>query len=476
MPTGDDFVAAFFGCLYAGIVAVPCPPPLPGAMAERFADIVADCTPELLVTTAEWAALMPASGMQVVAADALLGWAEFAPVEITAHDIAYLQYSSGTTGKPRGIVVRHANALANLRLSSADHALTSDDRIVGWLPLFHDLGLVSQILQPIFDDSRAVLMQPQDFVADPARWLREVSTQAATIVALPGFAYDMLLRRVPPEQRAALRLDRLRIARTAADELDPERMRAFTDGFAVSGLDPIVLNTGYGLGEAVLHVCITPPGTPVVTLRADRDSLSHGILRSTTREDAVTVVGSGRPGADLPVAIVSREDRRLVLPDGRVGEIAIAGASVVMEYWGEEETGFDIDGVRYQWTGDLGCLLDGELFVLGRTADLLVVDGREYRAADIERTAAKAYPRIRPHACAVFADTGSIVLVAELVDGHDMAAQAVRAAVAARHDLVLDDIHFVARGAVPVTTSGKVRRRRAAEFYRRQRPTSAAQS
>lgn len=485
-PTGPEFVAAFFGCLYAGVIPVPAPPPLPGVMGERFADIVADCAPELLLTVGEWRPLLEAAGTPAIATDELAAGNEHpdisAPhltVEIQPSDIAYLQYTSGTTGSPRGVVHTHANVLANLRLASADHSITADDRLVGWLPLFHDLGLVSQILQPLFDGCEAVLTQPQHFVADPAGWLRVVSERAATMIALPEFGYQMLLRRIPVEQRGELRLQHLRLARIAAEALDPATLRAFVEGFADAGLPAVVLNTGYGLAEAVVHVCITPPGVPPVVLHADRKALALGVLREGG-ENTTAVVSSGRPGPGVPVMIAELGTATSV-QDGRIGQILVSGASVARRYWitpGSDgdggrwlptgNLGFVIDGVRWLPTGDLGCLIDGELFVLGRVADLFVLEGRWHFPADVERTAAGAHPAIRPRGCAVFALAGSAVLMAEIIGDtdEDEVAAAVRQAVAEVHGIALIDVRFVPRGVVPVTTSGKLRRGRCRELYR----------
>lgn len=468
-PTGPEFVAAFFGCLYAGVIPVPSPPPLPGVMAERFAAIVADCEPELLLTADEWLPMLTSTGLVVVATDRLTASRDenpYIPAEIRSADIAYLQYTGGTTASPRGVVHTHAGILANLRLSSHDHAITSKDRLVGWLPLFHDLGLVSQILQPLFDGCEAVLTQPQNFVADAAAWLRVVSERAATMIALPEFGYDMLSRRIPIEQRSELRLDSLRLARIAAEALDPVKMRAFVEGFAVAGLRPTVLNTGYGLAEAVAHVCITPPGAQPVVLRADRKALAAGQLRADG-DDAVAVVSSGRPSPGVLV-MITEPGTATPVEDGRIGEILLSGPSVAARYWTGPNTEVDIDGVRWVPVGDLGCLINGELFVLGRVADLLVLDGHWHFPAELERTAAQAHPDIRAHACAVFVLAGNAVLMAETTGeaGEDEVADAVREAVAVAHSVPLVDVLLVPRGTVPVTTSGKLRRSRCRELYR----------
>ncbi len=470
LPTSAEFVAAFFGCLYARVLPVPGPPPLPGPMAERFAAIVADCSPSLVVTDRDWVGLMPAvEGAKLVSAQDLResDTGITALPHIQASDTAYLQYTGGTTGSPRGIVLTHANVLANLASASADNELTPEDLMVGWLPLFHDLGLISQILQPIYDEYRVVLMQPQDFIADPARFLREISDRAATLAALPGFAYDMLLRRIPPADRAALRLDQWRIARTGAEVLDPAQIASFLDGFAPAGLKPSALSTAYGLGEAVLHVCIAPLDTPPVILTADRRALARGEIRPGAEDsDTMLLVSSGRPGAAATVRIVSLEDRR-PLPAGSVGEIVLAGPSVAAGYWGENDSAaIDIDGKDgFLPTGDIGCLLDGELFVLGRRTDLMVLDGRWHFPADMERTAASATSAIRAHACAVFAVDGAVVLVAETSRADDNAIEDIRSLVAARHGITLTDIRFIGRGGLPTTTSGKMRRGRCRELY-----------
>ncbi|WP_019927186.1 AMP-binding protein [Nocardia sp. BMG111209] len=491
-PTGPEFVAAFFGCLAAGVVAVPVPPPLPGPMNDRFGHIVADCAPALILTVGGWSALFDSGTTPWVASDIEATGDPAGPARPPARpdDLAYLQYSSGTTGSPRGVLVTHANALANCAMLASMFAPEPDETTVGWMPHFHDFGLVVQLLAPIFDGRRNVVVDPLDFVRFPKQWLHRITEHRAQFAPLPAFACRMLLQRVPVAQRADFDLSSLRAVGVGADTVSPDDLRAFADGLAGAGLNPTALLPCYGMAEAVALVASCPPGTPWTTIRVSRDILSTGLLVPGSGD--LALIGSGVPAPGIRVRIVdpvTRADR----PEGHTGEILLAGDNITAGYWGRPDPAVVLDDVRYLPTGDLGAMIAGELFVLDRLADLITIDGREHYPFDLERTAVAAagVPVRRAVAFGVgdavesgvsgavgFGAADAVTLVLEVdsaqVPQPVVTAAAVAAAVTAGHGVPVRDVTFAALGTVPVTTSGKVRRGACRERHLSDRTTAVA--
>lgn len=477
-PTGPEFAAAFFGCLMSGVIAVPVPPPVAGVMAERYGAIRDDCAPALVLTVAQWLPLFdpeqaPSGAVEAVATDRIAaGAAVGARRSRQPGDIAYLQYSSGTTGTPRGAVITHANVLADCEMASAAAGFDRRFTMVGWLPHFHDFGLFLQILVPIYDDRTAVITDPQRFLRDPEEWLRQIARRGRCFVALPSFCCDLLLRRIPPERRAEFDVSAA-VFDTAAEALDEQDLRAFTVGF---GLPATAMTPTYGLVEGVSLVTHTDI-TAVRTSRwIDRKALAAGTFADG--ED-LEVVACGRPARGVRVRI-GDPVTRAALAEGRVGEILISGPNVTPGYWGRPDPSVVLDGERYLPTGDLGALVDGELFVLGRCADLIVLDGGQHYPFDIERTVARLRLAARIRLCIAFADEHGVVVVVEaaLDSDSDRSAAAVVAAVAEAvetvHGVSVSDVVVAGRGTIPVTTSGKPRRQAARAAYLSARERSAA--
>ena len=461
-PPGPEFVAAFFGCLAAGMIPVPTPPPLPGPMAERFLHIGSDCTPRLLLTVEAWAALAPDAGFSMLATDTAVGAggaSDRVPLPAAApDDIAYLQYSSGTTGLPRGVIITHANALANCAMHAAVFDLRPDDTNVGWMPHFHDFGLLIQILAPIFDNRTNVVLDPLLFVRDPMRWLREMHDSKNRFSSMPAFACDLLLRRIAPQARAELDLSAVHGIGIGAEPLREELLADTARGFASAGLAETALMPCYGMAEAVAFVATTPPGAGRRTLRVNRDALATGKL--TVDPGGTPLVGSGTPAPGMQVRIVDPQTRA-ELPPGHVGEILIAGPNVSPGYWGQPDPGMTFNGTRCLPTDDLGAVVDDELFVLDRLSDRITVDGRDHYPFDVERTARRVDEQIRR--AVAFGVEGGLALVVEIADrcvGEQTQGLADRVsdAVARVHGVVAERVQIVPKGAIPVTTSSKPRR------------------
>ncbi|WP_410565510.1 fatty acyl-AMP ligase [Amycolatopsis sp. cmx-4-61] len=476
-PQGPDYVVGFLAAITAGAIAVPLfDPGLPGH-AGRLAAVLADCAPAAVVTTAAarpGAEAFLGRDIPVVAVDrpepAQAGQAPTAAPD----DIAYLQYTSGSTRSPAGVVLTHANVLANV--TQAVRGLGLDPAAattVSWLPLFHDMGLVLGLITPLALGLRSVLMDPLAFVERPVRWLELLGDHAGSWSAAPNFAFHYCASRIREADRARLRLGRVAAIVNGAEPINPAVLDRFHTTFADAGYRPEMTRPAYGLAEATVFVTTGPAAVPRVTT-FDRDALATGTGRPAG--DGVRLVACGTPAGQL-VAVVD-PDHAVVLPDGSVGEIWVHGPNVGDGYWQKPLESTETFGARLAgglpegpWlrTGDLGVRHDGELYIAGRIKDLIIVDGRNHYPQDVEATAAAADAAIRPGSVAAFAvegtDTEAVVVVAEHRGHADLTEPAERALAAAirrlvsdAHGLALRDALLVPPGRVPRTSSGKIAR------------------
>ncbi|GAA0463331.1 fatty acyl-AMP ligase [Streptomyces sp. NPDC046215] len=482
-PHGPEYVASFLACLYAGVVAVPANPPDSPAGAARVAAIVRDARPALFATTAEYlggyrgtvrrpdGAAVPGLATDTVD-DAAAGGAPARSA--TAGTTAFLQYTSGSTGDPRGVVVTHDNLLANMAAMRDRFRLVPGDRQVSWLPPYHDMGLILGILLPLCSGVDAVLSSPFEFMVDPLSWLENLSRFGGTFSAAPNFAYDLCVRKSTGERVAALDLSAWRVAVNGAEPVRRATIDRFGKRFAPAGFAAERLTPAYGLAEATLMVSGPDPGTGArTTPLPDRAGPRPG-----------EVVGVGRAVAATGVRIVAPDTLR-TRPDGTEGEIWVRGPGVASGYWARPEATAATFGARptdapgtgpYLRTGDLGLLRDGELYVTGRIKDLLIVHGRNHYPQDVEEAVWNADPRLRPGCAAAF-DTGPaegdgprLVAVAEYDGPPEGAAEAGAAALrAVTRDcgLRLSELVLLRRRTVPKTSAGKIRRSAAREAYLR---------
>ncbi|HVR99989.1 MAG TPA: fatty acyl-AMP ligase, partial [Thermoanaerobaculia bacterium] len=381
-PPGAEFVTAFFGCLYGGAVAVPAYPPRARRVDSRLWSIFRDARPRVVLTTAavlarlaevrerspelaaaRWIAIDDPAEVPSGLAD------EWRDPGLEPGAVAFLQYTSGSTSSPKGVRVTHGNLLHNQALIQRAFRQTEESVVVGWLPLYHDMGLIGNVLQPLYSGARCVLMSPWAFLQSPARWLRAISRYRATTSGGPDFAYDLCVRKVRPEQRAGLDLSSWTVAFNGAEPVRAETLERFAAAFAPCGFRREALYPCYGLAEATLFVTGGAPGEPP----------------ATGPFEGRTLVASGRPDdASLEVAIVEPESlaRR---GEDEVGEIWLRGASVTGGYWSRPElteASFQAataegDG-PYLRTGDLGFLRGGDLYVAGRLKDLIIIRGRNH--------------------------------------------------------------------------------------------------
>lgn len=486
-PPGLDYVTAFFGCLFAGTVPVPAYPPSSLRTVGRIAGVAVDSGAQLALTTAEFVPVLeqgvadtPLAGLRSVATDVLAPsaaeqWRTYDPGPGTT---AFLQYTSGSTAAPKGVVVTHRNLLHNMEMISRAFGVTPASRAVIWLPPYHDMGLIGGILTPLYTGFPVTLMSPMSFLRDPMRWLRTISEERADVSGGPNFAYEMCVRAATDADRESLDLSSWKVAFNGAEPIRPETLDGFVDAFGDRGFKRSSFLSCYGLAEATLFVTGATASAEPVLRTVDPAALHEGRAdRPAPGVAGRTLVGSGRafPGQDVRIA--GPESGR-PLPDLAIGEILVRGESVTAGYWGNRErtdAAFgalldeDAPGGPYLRTGDLGFLDDGELFVTGRSKDLIIVRGRNFYPTDIERAADHSHPALRKGCGAAFAvdvDGEQALVLVQEVDGRavrDLAGEeavaAVRAAVVEQCDIAVHDVVLVKPGGVPKTTSGKIQRR-----------------
>jgi natural product biosynthesis luciferase-like monooxygenase protein len=489
-PPALDYLTAFLGCLYAGAVAVPAYPPQPGRPADRLDAIIDDAQPAAVLTTAASlgsarAALLAGPAAATLAATrwvatdtvepaAATGWRE---PELDADLPAFLQYTSGSTATPRGVMVSHANVVHNERMIQRAFAMDEHDVVVGWLPVYHDMGLIGILLQPLLIGARVVLLAPLEFLKRPRCWLEAISTHRGTVSGGPNFGYELCLRKIPPGQREGLDLAGWRVAFNGAEPVSADTLDRFAEAFAGCGFRRDAFYPCYGLAEATLFVTGGLPGTPPRVTSVSGAALEAGRVEAATpgSHGARRLVGCGEAWLGGRVLVVDPE-RRVPCPADRIGEIWVAGPHVASGYWGRPDPDNEVFGARlsaedgsFLRTGDLGFLHDGGLFVTGRRKDLIIVRGRNHYPQDIELTVARTHPALRPNGGAAFgleiAGEERLAIVQEL----DRAAladppireitTAIRDAVLREHELEVADLVLAKPGQVPKTSSGKVQRR-----------------
>ncbi|WP_244937329.1 AMP-binding protein, partial [Methylobacterium crusticola] len=475
LDTGTAYVAAFLGCLMAGVIAVPAFPPEPRRPQHqaRLLAIIDDCAPALVLAHGRdrdaVRSMLGARAVAVVSAeDAAAGEPARRGTPPGPADVAFLQYTSGSTASPKGVVVSHRALAANERLIGAGFGLGAGDVMVSWLPLYHDMGLIGGLLQPLHAGFPAVLMSPRHFLARPARWLEAVSRFAATVSGGPDFAYRLVAERLDPESLAGLDLSSWRVAFSGSEMVRAETMEAFAAAAAPAGFDARAIRPCYGLAEATLFVSAGGPGEGLRALALDPQALAGG--RAVPRDGGTRVVACGAAQAGHPIAVLDADGA--VLPEGGIGEVVVSGPSLAEGYWRNPEASaaafVERDGVRTLRTGDLGFVRDGRLHLVGRAKDLIIVRGQNIYPQDVERAVEDGVDLLRK---------GRIAAFAVERDGQEGLGVAVEVPRAARRlvapealagliaevvgEAFLETAHVVALlepGALPRTSSGKLRR------------------
>ncbi len=510
-PPGLDFIAAFFGCLYAGVIAVPTYLPR-GDRKSRglltISSIMSNADPTLILTTSNLSVSVKSALEQIpdfqnrlflITSDISLDRAtEWKELKLGGDALAFLQYTSGSTGTPKGTMLSHTNLLQNIALIWRQ--FDGPTNIVCWLPPYHDMGLIGNILGSICFDTSATLLAPTAFLQYPFRWLAAISQFRAETSGGPNFAYDLCVRRISAQQRETLDLSCWKRAFVGAEPIRQETLDRFAETFAPCGFRREAFFPCYGLAEATLFVTGGPRGIPPVIQAFDEKALAHDQVVPVSEDDphGRTLVSSGEISPEARVVIVDPETFKPCPPD-RVGEIWIIGPSVARGYWNRpEETASTFKAYLadsregpFLRTGDLGIIYEGKLFVTGRLKDLIIIRGQNFYPQDIELVVEKCHEAIRPNGCAAISvrnkEKEELVVLAEIdpyfipstkergkdslnskkwkiIDPQDIVT-AVRRSVAEHFDLSVSQTVLLNAGGIPRTSSGKIRRRICCENF-----------
>ncbi|MEO0374844.1 MAG: beta-ketoacyl synthase N-terminal-like domain-containing protein, partial [Cyanobacteria bacterium P01_A01_bin.17] len=479
-----SFVTAFFGCLYAGAIPVPAYPPRSKQMMARLEAVITDAQAKVALTTAGLLSKIEQQlggllSLQCLATDTLDvaladGWQV---PQLTAQNLAFLQYTSGSTGSPKGVMVSHGNLLHNSSLIYDFFGHSAKSQGVIWLPPYHDMGLIGGVLQPLYAGFPVALMPPVAFLQKPVSWLRAISNFRATTSGGPNFAYDLCARQVKSEQCEGLDLSHWNLAFTGAEPIRAETLDLFAETFAPYGFKREAFYPCYGMAETTLITTGAVHQDPPVLKTICEEGITQNrvVLGEADQPGTRTVVSSGRVPADLRVEIAN-PDTLASVDDNGIGEIWVAGPSVTQGYWQQPEKTEqtfhayvqDTGAGPFLRTGDLGFLQDGELFVTGRLKDLIIIRGRNHYPQDIEATVEQSHEALRPACGAAFSmevEGEERLVIAQEVQrtairrlDSDAVTAAIRKAVVQQHQLQPWQIILLKTGSIPKTSSGKIRR------------------
>jgi acyl-CoA synthetase (AMP-forming)/AMP-acid ligase II/acyl carrier protein len=498
-PPSLEFITALFGCLCAGVVAVPVYPPRFNRSFNRLQSIITDAQASAVLTTGSVLANLQDWVIQDVGLSTVQ-WlttdnVDFSLAEylrevaaVRADDLALLQYTSGSTGTPKGVMLSNENLIQNSSLIQKCFDATSCTRLVSWLPQYHDMGLIGGILQPLYSGFLGIVLSPVTFLTQPLIWLKTISHYRATVSGGPSFAYDLVCRNITPEQKKQLDLSSWDTAFVGAEPVRAEVLERFADTFADCGFRREAFYPCYGLAESTLFVTGGLKNSLPTVKRFKSAALTQNqaLLATESDRDHRELVSCGRAWLDTKVKIVDPESC-IPCRNDEVGEIWLAGASVAQGYWQKIEASrrdfqaylADRGESQFLRTGDLGFLHDGELFITGRIKDLIIMRGRNYYSQDIERTVEQCHPCLRAHCIAAFAfeagDTEHLAIAAEVersylreLTGQKVSSSnskplqvstvvnAIRRAVLREHEITISAVLLLKTGSIPKTSSGKI--------------------
>ncbi|MEH1967623.1 beta-ketoacyl synthase N-terminal-like domain-containing protein [Nostoc sp.] len=487
-PPGLEFITAFFGCLYAGLIAIPAYPPRQNQSIARLGAIVSDAQATAILTTT---ALLPIvknyfadnpelASLKLLASDAISDVIaqEWQAPNIDGNTLAFLQYTSGSTGMPKGVMVSHSNLLHNLAYIDQGWNHTANSVMVTWIPFFHDMGLIYGVLQPLYYGFPSYIMAPVSFIGRPIRWLQAISRYQATHSSAPNFAYELCVRKITAEQGASLNLSSWQVASNGAEPVKAETLQRFAKAFASCGFQETAFCPAYGLAEATLKVTTVEAQTQPIIIKVEATALAQNrvVLATAENSKARLLVGCGNSKqGDTQIAIAHPELLRRCLPD-EVGEIWVAGASITQGYWQQPENTkstfaaylADTGEGPFLRTGDLGFLQDGELFITGRLKDLIIIRGHNHYPQDIELTVTNSHSALGTQGVAAFTievdGEEQLVVACEVertavrkLDANKVIG-CIRQAVTTQHELEVYAVLLLKPVSIPKTSSGKIQR------------------
>jgi acyl transferase domain-containing protein/acyl-CoA synthetase (AMP-forming)/AMP-acid ligase II/pimeloyl-ACP methyl ester carboxylesterase len=481
---GIEFITAFLGCLYAGVIAVPAYPPRANRSIERLLSVVIDADAKFALTTTDLAEKIADkfeeeghNSLQFISTDSIaidLATNWYRP-DLKSETLAFLQYTSGSTGQPKGVMVSHGNLLTNSVAINRCFQNTPEQNAVSWLPPYHDMGLIGCIIQPFYVGLSMYIMPPVSFLQRPYRWLQAISKYRANTSGGPNFAYDLCVSQITEAQKANLDLSCWRLAFTGAEPVRADTIMRFSDYFASCGFRQQVFYPCYGMAESTLIITGGDKQVAPIFRDFNQAKLTNNLALEDDSADKVTLVSSGHSLTGQVLAIVNPDDLR-ECAEGKIGEIWVSSDSVARGYWNKKElteyafaaTLPNYSDLQFLRTGDLGFLKDGELFVTGRLKDLIIIRGRNYYPQDIELTVDEAHEAIRPGCGAAFAveveGEERLVITYEVQRTYirklDVAAvtKAIRTAILQNHELNPYAIVLLKTASVPKTSSGKIQR------------------
>lgn len=491
-PSGINYITAFFGCLYAGVVAVPVYPPTLSRNMDRVKSIMFDASTDIILTTSQIYFKIEKhmheeiSSMNVkwICIDELvLPSAElWQKPSINGDTIAFLQYTSGSTSAPKGVMVSHQNILYNEEMIKKGFQNNEQTVVMGWLPLYHDMGLIGNVLQPLYLGATGILMSPMDFLQKPFRWLKAISKYKATVSGAPNFAYDLCVKKVTEEQKTQLDLSSWLVAFNGAEPVRYETLKRFTEEFKGCGFKPESFYPCYGMAEATLFISGGEASKKPVIKQFDSYSLTgNKVLESSDSEKSITLVSCGTPYLGEKVQVVNPNTCE-ICSENEIGEIWVNGSNVAKGYFGAADNR-DFNGYiatktskQYLKTGDLGFINDGQLFITGRLKDVMILRGKNYYPQDIELTTEKAHIGVQVNGSAAFSITHEneekLVIVAEIersfrprskkVEKNELGIKEIttkiRQNVMEGHGIQPFCICLIKTGSIYKTSSGKIQR------------------
>ncbi|WNJ20710.1 AMP-binding protein [Pontibacter sp. G13] len=486
-PSGLDYIAAFFGCLYAGVIAVPIYPPQMGRQQDRIFTILKDSEASICLTTGHILEMIGKGAPELLSNDHI-EWLDSTQIpanqgnnwvdpEVSADHLAFLQYTSGSTGTPKGVMVSHRNLIANQQMISTAFQTSEDSVVVGWLPLYHDMGLIGNILNPVYNGGSMYLMTPLAFLQRPMRWLEAVQTYKGTHSGGPNFAYELLVAKSTVEEIAQLDLSCWEKAFCGAEPVRADTLKKFSDRFASAKFNQNALYPCFGMAETTLFVSGKSGQSENIILHVDQTDLAENriSLLSPEHPNAIPMVSNGTKWLDENWAIVDPETCTTKAPL-EVGELWVSGPHVAEGYWNKPEVTTETfqaktsDGAGpFLRTGDLAFIHEGNLYICGRLKDLIIIRGKNHYPQDIEHTVFSSHPALKQGGTAAFSvnmnGQEELIVVQEVERGalkkipEDEVFQSIRMAVSQAHDLQIRSIVLIKQRSIAKTSSGKIQRK-----------------